>query len=1458
MGGMFGGKAPQSQKTQPIGALNVQTSVYGSAYPLVYGMNRIPINLIDYVNFKAIAHTEKQQTGGKGGGKAATTTTYTYTVALAMGVGYGDAQANIGTIWKNKEKYTLAQMGMTFFNGAPGQTAWSYLSASYPTHAVPNATLAYLAHPAFPLGDSPSLPNINVEFKGLARFAAGTNEDALPSAILTDYLTSPYHGAGFAYLGDLDSGPASFHKYCLARGLFISPMEVNQRQAGAFVKEIAEMTNSGVVWRNGKMLLMPFGDAAITGNGTTYTPDLTPKYALGDGDFLYEKGQPPVKHSEKPLSDQYNHLRMEYNARSNDYNPLIIDVKDEADIDDNGLRSKAVTQYKAVTRDDVARDILQLQLNRGLFVKNFYSFRVGVRHSLLEPMDLLTITEPGLGLVNQLVRIVEAVEQDDAMDIVVEEMNVGTANSPLFNTQAPQGYNQDYNAPAGATQDPLIMNAPGLLTSSGYETWIAACGVNAAVWGGAVVWVSDDDLEYRRVGEIYGPARYGSLAVAMPAGTADYDTTSVARVQLFHGSVLAGTQEDVDDWRTPMFIGGEWVSYRDAVLVSGTTFDLDTFRRAGYGSLRAAHAIGSAVAVIDEAIFRLPYDKGNVGKQIYFKFQSFNVFGGGIQELSDCVAWPHLLGASETTAPMEYLEIAGSGVNLMPDNYSTFEASALPVTTRPDGALVVREAPGRIAGQISITGPASTTYFGENLNLNLTPGKRYIVSAYIAADVANATGLLFIEVTGGVYYYGQQISTGPVVNAFTRVSVLLDMSNNTQFKGWVGFTKQGAGKYALDGIMVEEAIGVLNAPSTYSRGIASGVALSALIAAQSAQATADGQIDIYRQSTAPAIGGAGAKVGDYWQDSDDGKWWYCNGSSWIESPDNRLPQAVIDAATAQSAANTAQTTANARIRLFVQDAQPTGGTYIVGDQWHAPTTKLTRYYNGTGWSLQAEFKPARPSGRELIPNATFASRKTGQDNPPSGANSTVQTGAVVDGWYITETDYSHWSVIREQQNLLLRLNSDTVLAHNTQKIMVLRSDMFAVDVGAKLKLTAKLANAWLSSNFPAGTTTLIRFFVEFSPTESPSDIASAVNMDIWRGDDVARNLLFTVPANTKMARVSLVCYYVNSTGASLTQGSLPWDCRLVLLSLVQRADIDTEVDHGTLYGKTSNEDLYDTGAADYVRRIGTSVKGSRKILGGARNSRASMVSGFQAVRTTTALSADSTGAVTVNAHSVEISGETVAYSAVTNAVTGLTQGAAYVIFTLDPYLDGGTRTYYAQTSVLSAQQAGEGCVHMGNVTIPTSGTSTGGGAGTTTEACVVEDMLLPCGTVARDVKADDLIGCWDYDGSWPREVPMPVQYNKLVEDQHCARIETLSGAAVSASFSTPMTLRSGNTIPIVDMLGQEALVRSEDGSLEWELVTKVDYIGKRTVAKITVHQLCYFAGERADRTIATHNATVKP
>ncbi|WP_396616807.1 hypothetical protein ACHZ97_04315 [Lysobacter soli] len=410
------------------------------------------------------------------------------------------------------------------------------------------------------------------------------------------------------------------------------------------------------------------------------------------------------------------------------------------------------------------------------------------------------------------------------------------------------------------------------------------------------------------------------------------------------------------------------------------------------------------------------------------------------------------------------------------------------------------------------------------------------------------------------------------------------------------------------------------------------------------------------------------------------------------------------------------------------------------------------------------------------------------------------------------------------------------------------------------------------------------FDVNGNITGSAADIVLGLREAGMGGAYAKRASVGTVPANT--AYINVVGYLTLSNGNGFpvsVSGSIlhGWDD--IVLAFI--TSMDNEIDHGTTYGKTANVDLYDEGA---IRRVGLRVKGSRQILGGARNSRASLVYGVSAVRTTTALSATSAGVVSVNAHNVEVSGETVTYAAVANAVSGLTPGTTYVIFTLDPFLDGGTRTYYAQTNILSAQQTGEGAVLIGNITIPTSGGSTGGGGGggNPGDWCVEADALLPDGRRACEVVAGDWIACWDFNGADPQLKYVQVESNTIVPDQPSTTITTHTGGRVTASNSTPMTLRDGRTVGITAMAGEDALemrlttlgrvllrfglrallncllrrkaLRALATTLRWCPVVTVASAGRRTVAKIKVHQHCYFAGVTADVTIATHNPTYKP
>lgn len=674
MSGLFGGKKASSQKSKAVSALQVQTSTFGQVLPLAYGKNRMAGNLGWYGNWIATAHTDQQSSGGKGGGGGgSTSTSYTYTTGVIILLCEGPI-TGIGTVWKDKELHTLSDLGFTLFTGTTPQTAWSWLQSYNSSQAIPYSGMAYVGASALQLGSSTGLPNLNYEVKGLKPYQAGTVDDALPSDILTDYLTDSVHGAGFgAYLGST----TQLANYCLARGLFMSPIEDQQRTAADFVNDMATWCNFAPVWSYNMLNLLPYGDTAISSSYGSYTPNVTPIYALGADDFKYEQGnQSGVELDWKELEQCHNSVRVEYNDRSNSYNTVTQEAKDQADIDARGPYPMSSVQINGITSAQVARDVAQLMLQRDLYIRKTYHFRTDMRYMLLEPMDIVTLTDPNAGLTNELVRITKVTEQNDEMDFEAEELPIGVASAPQYAPQNPGGYSQDFNVSPGSVSAPVIFNAPGLLTKDGFEMWVAVAGIGQ-FWGGCDVYVSEDNTTYQRVGRITAPARYGALTAALPIGN-DPDTTNAAQVSLLRGQLNSGTQADADNWRQMAFVGGtaggEVIAFETATLTGTLSYSLSYLRRGGYGSSSQAHVSGDVFARIDEAIFRLPYDKGKRGNTVYFKFTSFNVFGGAMEQLSAVTAYSHVVGASDVLASTKlYDQLAGqyaspsSGANFIPN-----------------------------------------------------------------------------------------------------------------------------------------------------------------------------------------------------------------------------------------------------------------------------------------------------------------------------------------------------------------------------------------------------------------------------------------------------------------------------------------------------------------------------------------------------------------------------------------------------------------------------------------------------------------------------------------------------------------------------------------------------------------------------------------------------------------------
>ena len=265
------GLGSEAKKKNIVASLRYQTSQKGGVIPLVYGTNRIAINLLDYQNFNANGKSAKgkggagSKTAGKAGGQTM------YQVDFAAGLCQGPV-SNFGLVWYNKTITTfLGAPGLSFAAvGGDGQATDFYWASNYPNNAISYSGTAFFTGDQYQLGTSPALPHFNVEIVGLEAGTAPNGADANPANIVTDLLTNSRYGAGFPAANlDTSGSLADYANYCNAAGLMLAPVYDSQQTASQMLAEIAAITNSAIVWSGGLLKIIPYGDEPLS---VTFTP----------------------------------------------------------------------------------------------------------------------------------------------------------------------------------------------------------------------------------------------------------------------------------------------------------------------------------------------------------------------------------------------------------------------------------------------------------------------------------------------------------------------------------------------------------------------------------------------------------------------------------------------------------------------------------------------------------------------------------------------------------------------------------------------------------------------------------------------------------------------------------------------------------------------------------------------------------------------------------------------------------------------------------------------------------------------------------------------------------------------------------------------------------------------------------------------------------------------------------
>jgi hypothetical protein len=460
-------------------------------------------------------------------------------------------------------------------------------------------------------------------------------------------------------------GLDDYRNFTLASGLVISPAYTNQTQISSLLDDIATFTYSEFVWSCGVLTLVPRASSAVSGSGYSFTPPANAGFDLTDDDYIAGGGggsptDDPVLVTRRRASDQINNIKIEYTDRANQYAPAIAEISDQALIDQYGRRA-APSMQAHIFSDGTAANVSAQLLLQKQYLLNGYSFAVDGRYAALDPMDIVTLTDSGLDLNKQAVRILDVTENDDGtLAFTAEEYPGGLGATAFYALNRGAGYVADYRVSPGTVNTPVIYEPPPLLlaanSANNPQIWIGVSGSDPN-WGACQVYISLDNIDYQLLGDIPTRAKQGLTTAVLAAGS-DPDTAHTLAVDLTEslGALAGVTQLNADNFIPACLTlvqnadgtNAELIAFEQATLTAAYKYDLGAhggsagyMRRGVYGTANASHASGSQFCLLDDNVFRfdLPLTPVSyVGKTLYLKFLSSNIYGGAQQSLADVTA----------------------------------------------------------------------------------------------------------------------------------------------------------------------------------------------------------------------------------------------------------------------------------------------------------------------------------------------------------------------------------------------------------------------------------------------------------------------------------------------------------------------------------------------------------------------------------------------------------------------------------------------------------------------------------------------------------------------------------------------------------------------------------------------------------------------------------------------------
>jgi hypothetical protein len=669
-------------------------------------------------------------------------------------------------------------LNLTLFNGAVGQAPWSFMRGSFPGEAIAYTGVCYVGADPMYLGYATTPPSYNYEVVGLVPWGGGII-DAHPCDGLALLLTDAFVGVGFPVgcIGDWSSA----YNYWAANNYFVSILIDTQTTIASAFKAVIETGNVAAVWSGGQLKLISYGDVTCAGNGYTFTPNTTPAVTLTNDDLLPSSEtragsslrDDPIQIDQRAPQDCWNYVQAQWCNRGNDYNNDLINAQNDDFIQLYTQRMESAQTWDWITTKAAASWALNLRLKRQCYIRNTYKFWLAWWFGYLEPMDMVILPT------GEAVRITQTV-QDAAgrIEITAEEWAYGMSHTSIYSSQSPVSYSPIISqADPGDASSVIFEASPTAVISKTNCLQIAAAGNNPN-WGGCYVYVSYDGTEFTKVATINSVNRAGVLTADLPVGS-DPDTSGILSVDM---STSGGTLTTVSLAEANTFDPSlcaivnsdetmELISFETATPVTTPNrYNLTYLRRGVYGTTIADHPICSEFSFIGVGgVLEYQYPYSYIGKTVYFKFPSFNLVQGRVQDITTLTAKSYVIGGKTSSS------LSGT--------YTTNPTN--PVTASLSGGVVSISVAAFTATLDNLSCPVNSgvlTTTGSGASL--AAGHLYYV--YYIDRIFSGGAVTFIatdatsDFTGNAgYYLVGSVITPTSGSSIYRPSAFLDAGNHT-------------------------------------------------------------------------------------------------------------------------------------------------------------------------------------------------------------------------------------------------------------------------------------------------------------------------------------------------------------------------------------------------------------------------------------------------------------------------------------------------------------------------------------------------------------------------------------------------------------------------------------------------------------------------------------------------------